>query len=222
MKKKIIIISLLIILTILIITVIYKINNPTERLQKVYQKMINESEYTFTRSTTNKTNEIIMARKGDNMIIDMYNHNENERISTLITKEQTYLIFHNKEEYSVFSVIEEDKNILTDELKNILNLKYSVGKEKVNGTNYYYEEYKGVSYFLNYIDINIDEDTLITRFYFDGKNLKYIKTIYNTISDENGKKEQIEELLKVDLEYKVDDEIFKIPSNYAENVNSQF
>lgn len=216
MKKKIILIFLLIVL-IIIIAIIYKINNPKKRLLKVYEKMINEQEYIFTRSTTNKTSEIIIARKGEKVLIDMYNHNENDHISTLMTEDETYLIYHNKEEYSIFSATEEDKNILTDELKNIVNLKYTVGTEKVNGSKYYYEEYKGVSYFLNYANINIDENTLVTRFYFEGNNLKYIKTIYNTISDENEEKEQIEELLKIELEYKVDDEIFNIPSNYAEN-----
>ena len=45
-----------------------------------------------------------------------------------------------------------------------------------------------------------------TRFYFNGLKLVYIKTITN----------DTEELLKVDLSYKVQNQNFEIPSNYVE------
>ena len=57
--------------------------------------------------------------------------------------------------------------------------------------------------------LDIDEATIKTRFYFDKKdNLVYIKTLYG---DNN------EELLKIEISNEVDDSIFGIPSDYAEN-----
>lgn len=216
-KKFIIVIFIAIILISVLITSIYIINNPNNRLKKVYENMLAKQEYIFTTSTINKTNIITIARSGSNMIIDMYNYNEGEHTSIIITNQETYFVTHEEEEYAVYSNSEQDKNILTDELEDIVKLEYVKGKEKVNGKEYFYEEYKGVSYFLNYADINIDIESIKTRFYFDGPKLKYIKTIYNTNNNETMEQEQKESLLKVDMEFKVNDEIFKIPSNYAES-----
>ena len=59
------------------------------------------------------------------------------------------------------------------------------------------------------ISNTLDENEEIkTRFYFDkDDNLVYIQTI----------KGVTQELLKIRLEKEVDDSIFEIPSNYAEN-----
>ncbi len=216
-RKSIVVIFVAIILIILLGVSIYIINNPNKRLEKLYEKMVEKQEYIFTTSTINKTNIITMARSGENMLIDMYNHNKEEHTSIIITKQEIYFVTHKNEEYSVYSNSEQDKNILTDELEDIVKLDYLKGREKVNGKTYFYEEYVGVSYFLNYADINIDIDSIKTRFYFDGRDLKYIKTIYKTINSETMQEQQMEELLKVDLEFKVNDLIFKIPSNYAES-----
>ena len=56
--------------------------------------------------------------------------------------------------------------------------------------------------------LSLDEQVIKTRFYFDkDNNLVYVKTIY----DGN------EELLKISLSNNVEDSLFEIPSNYAEN-----
>ena len=56
--------------------------------------------------------------------------------------------------------------------------------------------------------LELDESEIKTRFYFDNNgNLTYIKTIYGEES----------ELLKVKLEDNVEDSLFEIPANYAEN-----
>mgnify|MGYP001057782825 FL=1 len=56
--------------------------------------------------------------------------------------------------------------------------------------------------------LNLDENDVKTRFYFDSKdNLVYIKTIY-------GDKH---ELLKVSLTNDIDSSVFEIPADYAEN-----
>ena len=56
--------------------------------------------------------------------------------------------------------------------------------------------------------LDVNEEDIKTRFYFDNKdNLVYIRTI----------KGATQELLKIKIEKEVDDSIFEIPSNYAEN-----
>ena len=56
--------------------------------------------------------------------------------------------------------------------------------------------------------VETNEEDIKTRFYFDKEdNLVYIQTI-------KGAKQ---ELLKVNIQKEVDDSIFEIPSNYAEN-----
>ena len=79
---------------------------------------------------------------------------------------------------------------------------------KVKGKKYEYEEYSGSTMFLLSNSLNLDENDVKTRFYFDSKdNLVYIKTIY-------GDKH---ELLKVGLTNDIDSSVFEIPADYAEN-----
>ena len=53
---------------------------------------------------------------------------------------------------------------------------------------------------------NTETSEIKTRFYFDGSQLVYIKTITK----------DSEELLKVNLTYKVQNQSFEIPSDYVE------
>ena len=89
-----------------------------------------------------------------------------------------------------------------------MSKEHTNGTEKVRGKKYDYEEYDGSSMFLLSNSLNLDENDVKTRFYFDKKgNLVYIKTIYG---DQH-------ELLKVSLNKSVDSSVFDIPSDYAEN-----
>ena len=105
------------------------------------------------------------------------------------------------------SVDYKDADIIKNGLSEISEKSYESGHEKINGKNYYYEEYDDIGAF--FIMTKYDEQNEIkTRFYFDNNgNLTYIKTIYGEES----------ELLKVNLENSVDDSLFEIPANYAEN-----
>ena len=53
-------------------------------------------------------------------------------------------------------------------------------------------------------DENVSEEEINTRFYFDGDDLKYIKTIMGDTS----------ELISVNVSYDVTDDIFEIPSDF--------
>ena len=83
-------------------------------------------------------------------------------------------------------------------------------KENIKEKSYKYEEFKGIQEFL--IDSNLytdNSDEAITRFYYSGDDLKYIKTI---VGDK-------EELLEINIEYNVDDSLFEIPEGYSDGDN---
>ena len=63
--------------------------------------------------------------------------------------------------------------------------------------------------FVMYTNHN-ETSNIKTRFYFDGNDIKYIKNIITTDEDVT------EELLKITLNYNVDENVFKIPDDYAE------
>lgn len=215
-KKKLVIIILIIAaVSISIIGVIINKQAKKSKLSNIYEKMIENKTYTFTRYDLEEKNKIITSRKKDKTLIDMYN--SGEHLSTLILEGDTYLIFHENEEYFVYTNNNKDEELLTSELAEIAKLEYTVGKEKIYGKSYKYEEYKGVSNFLIYSENNMDISTIKTRFYFKGKELVYLKTIYETINQETGERKQVEELQNIKVEYEVQDGIFNIPENYAEN-----
>lgn len=217
MNKKIlaIIIPIAILAISIIIAVIINNQPKTSKLSNIYEKMIENQTYTFTRYDIEEKNKIITSRKKDKTLIDMYN--SGEHLSTLILEGDTYLIFHENEEYFVYANNNKDEEILTNELAEITKLEYTTGKEKIYGKTYKYEEYQGVSNFLIYSENNIDINTIKTRFYFKGKELAYLKTIYETVNEETGERKQVEELQNIKIEYEVQDNVFNIPENYAEN-----
>lgn len=215
MKKKILIPIILILIIIGIIAVIILTKGTEEKkLLKVYEKMLENQTYAFTRYDFEETNKYITYRKVDKTLIDMYI--SGEHMSTLIREGDMYLISHASKEYFIYQNNHTDENILTENLKDITSLEYVAGKEKIYGKTYKYEEYNGVSYFLISPEENIDMETIKTRFYFDGSNLVYLKTIYDTVNKETSKRETKEELQTIKVEYQVNDNVFEIPEEYAE------
>ena len=132
---------------------------------------------------------------------------ENYHTTTLTKSDGTYVLMHDEKEYSFYETDDAGADILTDELYNLKGKEYKVGKEKINNETYKYEEYNGFSAFSTMTNKEVNEEETKTKFYFDKENnLKYIKTI---VQDE-------EEMLEIQVTYSVDDEIFEIPSDYAE------
>lgn len=198
-----------------IIFIISKIINSKssdeQKLAKIYEDLKSSQSYYF-QMERNSNNKIIMAQKGDKTIIDQYSkegeNSTQSHTTTLIKDNNTYLILHDRKEYYVYEENNVDQTILLDGIKEIMDKDFSRGNEKVRGKKYNYEEYNGSSIFMISNTLNIDENEVKTRFYFDKKdNLVYIKTI-------NG---EDTELLKINITQDVDDSIFEIPSDYAEN-----
>ena len=217
MNKKISI-SIIAIIVVTVIAIILLINmkeDSLSKLGKVYNKMIANQTYAFTRYNFEEENKLITYKKEGKTLIDMYN--SGEHLSTLISEENGYLIDHADKEYYVYPKDNLAEEIVTDNLKKIIKLPHTEGKEKIYGKTYKYEEYSGVSEFLISASSDMDLETIKTRFYFKGDELVYLKTIYDIVNRETGERIPKEELQTIKIEYEVEDSIFEIPSDYAEN-----
>lgn len=221
MKKKIsipiipIIIAIIAVVIVVIVVLNRGTDNKTSKLSRIYEKMVANQTYVFTRYDFEEKHKFITYRKVDKTLIDMYN--PEEHIATLVIEGDTYLIRHKDKEYYVYPNSNLDEEILTEDLKNIIELEYATGKEKIYGKTYKYEEYNGVSDFLISFSRDMDTTSIKTRFYFKGNELVYLKTMYDVINEETGEKTPVEELQTVKVEYEVDDNIFEIPADYAES-----
>ena len=186
-------------------------NSKVQELAKVYNKLNSSQAYQF-KWEQNDNNKTIIIKDGDKTLIDQYSKEEDSatqnHTKTLIKENSTYLILPDRKEYYIYEGNNVDQTFLIDGIKEIMVKEYTKGTEKVKGKKYKYEEYSGSTMFLLSNSLNLDENDVKTRFYFDSKdNLVYIKTIY-------GDKH---ELLKVSLTNDIDSSVFEIPADYAEN-----
>lgn len=217
MKKKTIIIILVAILIVAIITgvvcfFVFKGNNNTQeeqgyeisKLQKIYDNMKEKDAFTFSL-TMNDNDKEVYAVNGETGYVDIYD--EGEHTTNIVKDGNTYLLVYDTQKYYTYQNNTMILEKITGRFEDILSKSFSTGKEKINNKEYKYEEFSEYSNFLMNYDKNLNEDTAVTRFYFDGDKLVYIKTIYD------GK----EELLKVDIAYdKGDNNLYNIPSNFTE------
>lgn len=186
-------------------------NSKVQELAKVYNKLNSSQAYQF-KWEQNDNNKTIIIKDGDKTLIDQYSKEEDSatqnHTKTLIKENSTYLILPDRKEYYIYEGNNVDQTFLIDGIKEIMGKEYTKGTEKVKEKKYKYEEYSGSTMFLLSNSLNLDENDVKTRFYFDSKdNLVYIKTIY-------GDKH---ELLKVSLTNDIDSSVFEIPADYAEN-----
>ena len=210
-KQKIFIISICVIVAIIIVgLIVYAIiTSRTEsanenRLANMYEKMMQDETYSITFQLDDN-NKYTVSRKGNLANIDTY-HN-GSHTTDIIKDGNTYLLMYSTKKYYMYQNNETELAELSNTLNEIIQSQEpEKGQEKIDGHNYRYEEYKGVSDFLMNADENVSEEEINTRFYFDGDDLKYIKTIMGDTS----------ELISVNVSYDVTDDIFEIPSDFQE------
>ena len=209
-KKKIIILSVIILIIIgIIVAGIMLTRNSNEKnnetkLNKIYDTLTSSQTYLF-KMTQNEKNQTIMAKKNEETVIDQYT--EDSHSTTLIKDGDTYLILHDRNEYYVYEGNNVEQNLLTEGINELINKEFTSGTEKVKGKKYDYEEYNPITIFMTSNQLKLDEEVK-TKFYFDkNKDLKYIKTTFG----------DTEELLEIELSNEVNDSLFIIPSDYAEN-----
>ena len=120
---------------------------------------------------------------------------------------------HDEKEYYDYGDEKIDSDIVLSSLIKFLQKPCVTGKEEINGITYYYEEYENdETDFIIFANIN-EESNIKIRFYFNGNNICYIKNIITS------EEEKQEELIKTDLKYIVDDNLFNIPEDYAETAD---
>lgn len=138
-----------------------------------------------------------VAVKGGNSYMDL--KATSQHVTMVYKDNTTYIISHDEKMY----MVQEGKSessfdgtpiLSEDDLKEIETKEYSTGTEKIDGTEYEYEEYKD------------EKENTIERFYFLGEELRYIKDIA-----EDG----TEQIMKVNnISSDVDDSLFEIPADY--------
>lgn len=202
-KKVAVAVAILGLLLIMIIWAISASLSRGTKVVKIYKKIEKAQEYLFEMKDENNY-EITIAEKNGQIAIDM--NNDEERVTTLIKEGTEYLISHSQKEYYTYNSEETDEAIVTDMLKDLKKAD-STGKEQINGKTYKYEEYKGFEGFMTATGLETVDENVTTRFYFNGKDLAYIKTMVEGEEDE---------LLEIKIEYSVPDELFEIPSDYQE------
>lgn len=208
MKKQVISkVIFIVLIVILIILTIILVKKPKDLTKKMYNKICEDSEYTFSMDELNQEIEyqLEIARIDNNICINVTSNND--KTTTLIKDGYAYYIMHSDKQYYFYNSSDIDADILKNGLSNIQEEKYANGTEKVEEKKYYYEEYEGINAFILLSNFNEQETKLRTRFYYDKGNIVYIKTIIN---------DKDEELLKVKFENKADADVFQIPSDYEE------
>lgn len=208
-KKMIIIIVAIVVVALIVLGVILanksnKVTSNTKAETKVstlYNKIKNTDTYSF-KFTADDNSKVFYAKSGEKAYMDTkYNGSETKYI---IKDGNSYLIKDSDKRYYTYTNNNIDLDLVSETLADLINLEHNDGKEDIDGKSYNYEEY---SVLTNIAISDFSNETNIkTRLYFKGKDLVYIKTI----SDRK------QELLKVDMSTKVENNLFEIPSDYVE------
>lgn len=204
-KKSILILVIsIIVIVLIVIGTVCITNSNSNKLVKLYDKLENSEKYLFEMKQSDGY-QIKMAKNGNATSIDM--ESEDMHTTTLVKDQKAYFINHDEKIYSVYNEATANENILFDEFDKVKEKAPLKGKEKINGKSYNYEEYAGYSGFMYSSNIDVEEENIKTKFYFEGNNLKYIKTIITN---------QEEELIEVNLTYDPANNLFEIPEEYKE------
>lgn len=211
-KRNIIVIVIaLVILSIVIgISILVKKNEKVDiqkntLTSKLCQEVKEKNEIAYTR-TLDENNKITIVIKGDKAYKEVV-LDGNKKIYIVRDGNTFYLNDIEKEYYKY----ENNDEMLTEIKKQFDNLNLSelkIGKERINGKKYKYEEISKCQDFLFNENLSVNNlEYAKTRFYYKNEKLLYIKTIV-------GEKQ---ELIKIDINYdNINDDYFKIPSDYTE------
>lgn len=176
----------------------------TSKVSKLYDELAEKETYSFTTKLDDNS-QVYYAKKGDMAYITSSYQGNSSKM--LVKDGNSYLLLEDEKVYYTYQNNETDLERILLQLEEAKERQYVEGKERIEGKEYNYEEYEGVSEFLMKEDVSTaEEQKAKTRFYFNKDQLVYIKTI---IGDE-------QEILKVEMSDKVDDKLFEIPSEYRE------
>ena len=212
-KKKIIIISIIsIILIVAIIGVIVFLVDKnssednttyTSKIDKLYNTLNKKGSFSFTTIVDDNNKEIYITNGNSTYIDTTYNGEESKYV---IKDGNSYLLKDEDKIYYTYKNNQMELNKVLEQLEEIKESQLTQGKEKIEGKEYEYEEYSSFTNFALKLPDDEYSENIKTRFYFDGDNLVYIKTI---IGNE-------QETLKVEISNKINESLFEIPSDYRE------
>lgn len=174
----------------------------TSKVANLYAELKQAQAYSMT-TTLNEQNNLYYAKKGNMAYVNICEQGKNSKY--IIKNGNSYLLLEDQKTYYTYSNNETNLGKIEVPLETLKNSQYVEGKEKIEGKQYQYEEYEGITEFL-IKDVTEQAEEAKTRLYFDGNKLEYIKTTVGAY----------QELLKVDISYKVDDKLFELPSDYKE------
>ena len=211
-RKKVIIISVvsIIVIALIVTLVILLVNNSknngesstnSTKIAKLYNELSNEQSFSFT-TTLDDSNKETYAKNNNTAYTDTIYDGEESKF--IIRDGNSYLLRDSDKIYYTYQNNEVNLNKVLEQLNEIKDTELIEGKEEIDGKNYNYEEYTGITNFaIKLTDDNNSEDVK-TRFYFDGNDLVYIKTIIGNN----------QELLSVEISNDVDSSLFEIPEDY--------
>ncbi len=214
-KKLIIgIISVLVIIAIIIAIVMLTNNGGKESntqigksygidsLEEVYNKLQDTKNYSFN-TKLNDENYKNTSRNNDSLKIEIADEGKNQ--TYIVKNENTYFLNEKTKKYYEYNDNTSMLNDLENKVKDLLKNNFNEGTENINGKDYTYQEFEKTSPFLINFKRKYDNYNTKTRFYFADGNLQYIRTYVG----------EVQQLLKVDLEFNNQKDSYKIPSDYT-------
>lgn len=211
-KKNIILIVIaIVILAIIIGLIVFSIKNKNTDNQentltsKMYEKINNTNEITYTR-TVDEKNKIIIMIKGSQAYKEITTNGKTKKY--IVKNGDTYYLDDSEKNYYKYENNDEILTEIKQQFEEIDTANLKIDKENINGKQYKYEEIPNFQGFLFDDELSVNNlEYAKTRLYYKNGELSYIKTIVG----EN------QELIKIDISYgNVNDSYFNIPSDYTE------
>lgn len=210
-NKKAIIIACIVAVVILAIAgiVIWRINKNEgpqvgqSKTIKLYEELIQKGKYNFN-TFLNEENKVFYSKGEKEAYLD--STFEGRESKYVIKNGNSYLL--NDEDMVFYTYHNNEMGLrkIETELEKVKGLECVSGKETIGNKEYNYEEYNVATNFMFKFFDTLENKNVKTTFYYDGSKLAYIKT----------KVGDYEELLRVDISYNVNSELFEIPANYKE------
>ena len=214
-KKSIITLIGAILIIIILGAIVFVIINKTgkeetektnrTKTSEVYDKIEQSNKIKLVR-TVDKNNQITTIIEGEKAYKEITKNGITTRY--IVKDGNTYFIDDINKKYYEYQNNTTILNEIKNELEQINNTSNIIGKEKIDGKSYRYEEFSNNKFFLINDNLVNSSSDFKTRFYFNDNNLVYIKIIVN-------KKEEVQ---KVDLSYSdINDSYFTIPNDYKKS-----
>ena len=159
---------------------------------------------TFTK-ILDDNNKVFIAIKDNNAYKEIALNGETQKY--VVKEGETYLLDEKNKKYYKYQSNDIILTEVREQFEELNNKSILEGKEKIDGKTYNYVEISGYQGFLFNDELGVNDlSRAITRLYFGGDELNYIKTI---VGDS-------EELIKVEVSYKsVDEDYFVVPDDFS-------